>query len=94
MAKYSCSSALYERHQWHLLIFYLVMILAAEFKFLFSLLATVNGLYSFTMLFTMDTVSTNLGIKVKVADVCVGFGNSAKHGNTGTCMHSNPTADS
>ena len=70
-AKCICSSALYERDQWHLLIFYLVMILTEEFIFL---LASVNGLYSFTMLFTMDTVSTNLGIKVNVADVCAGFG--------------------
>ena len=56
-----------------------------DFDFLFSLLAPVSGLYSFTVFFVMDAVNTNLGIKVNDVGVCIGFGDRDHFGNTGTC---------
>ena len=33
----------------------------------------------------MESVNTNLGVKVNDVDVCIGYGQRAHFGNTGTC---------
>ena len=33
----------------------------------------------------MDTVTTSLAVKVNDVNVCIGYGNYADFGNTGTC---------
>ena len=49
------------------------------------LAAPVNGLYSFTVFFIMDTAHTDLGVKVNNVDACIAFAQADHYGNAGKC---------
>ena len=53
--------------------------------FLLTLLTSASGLYSFTVFFIVETLTTSLAVKVNDANVCIGYGSNADFGNTGTC---------
>ena len=47
--------------------------------------ASVSGLYSFTVNFVVQTVPTKLAITINDVNSCHGYGDNSHFGNTGTC---------
>ena len=50
-----------------------------------TLLVPASGLYTFTVFFIVDTVTTSLAVKVNDVNVCIAYGSIGDFGNTGAC---------